>query len=123
MKKIAAVTLLLASFIEAKIITIIDNGIERKIAIPSTSNGISARMIETQKKSIIIAFKKGVNIDLEAFSRKYKIKLEKKLSIGYYIFQNKSTLSDIELVSTIQKENKNRIKTIRPNWGFHNTPR
>ena len=75
------------------------------------------------KKSIIIAFKKGVHVDLTAFSRKYSIELQKKLSIGYYIFQNKSNLSDLELIATIQKENKNRIKTIRPNWGFHNTPR
>ena len=123
MKKIVTIALLLASFAEAKVFTIIDNGIERKIAIPTIPNGISARMVETRQKSIIIAFKKGVNIDIEAFSRKYSIKLQKKLSIGYYIFQNKSNLSDIELVSTIQKENINRIKTIRPNWGFHNTPR
>jgi len=122
MKKII-IALLLASFAEAKVITIIDNGIERKIALPSIPNGISARMIEQNKKSIILAFKKGVTIDIDAFSKKYNLQLKKRLSIGYYIFQNKSSLTDLELISTIQKENKNRIKTIRPNWGFHNTPR
>ena len=123
MKKAIAIVLLFASLSQAKVITIIDNGVERKIAIPTTPNGISARVIESRQKSIIIAFKKGVHVDLTAFSRKYSIELQKKLSIGYYIFQNKSNLSDLELIATIQKENKNRIKTIRPNWGFHNTPR
>ena len=123
MKRVIAISLLLASFIEAKVITIIDNGVERKIAIPAAPNGISARVIENRQKSIIIAFKKGTHVDLAAFSRKYSIELQKKLSIGYYIFQNESSLSDLELISTIQKENKSQIKTIRPNWGFHNTPR
>ena len=123
MKRVIAIALLLASITEAKVITIIDNGVERKISIPTAPNGISARMVESRQKSIIVAFKKGVHIDLAAFSRKYSIKLQKKLSVGYYIFENKSNLSDLELITTIQKENKSRIKTIRPNWGFHNTPR
>lgn len=123
MKRVIAIALLLASFTEAKVITIIDNGVERKISIPTAPDGVSARMVEKRQKSIIVAFKKGVNMDIAAFSAKYNIILHKKLSIGYYIFQNRSSFSDIELISKIQKENRNRIKTVRPNWGFNNRPR
>ncbi len=123
MKKIALTSMLLISLASAQIITIIDNGIERKISLPTEPNGIHARAIQTEQKSIMIAFKKGVNVDLESFSAKYNLQLTKKLTIGYYIFKNKSALSDIELIATISKENKSRIKTIRPNWGFNNMPR
>ncbi len=124
MRRAIILTILIASITQAKIITIIDNGIERKIAIATAPDGVSARMVEKRQKSIIIAFKKGVNVDIESFSQKYKIKLEKKLSsINYYIFSNKSQLSDIELIAKISKENKHSIKSIRPNWGFNNRPR
>lgn len=50
MKRVIAIALLIASITEAKVITIIDNGVERKIAIPTAPNGISARMVENKQK-------------------------------------------------------------------------
>lgn len=123
MKKLSLTALLIASVASAQIITIIDNGVERKIALPSAPNGVNARAIQTEQKSIIVAFKKGAAVDIAAFSSQYNLVLTKKLSIGYYIFKNKSSLSDITLISLIQKENRARLKTIRPNWGFNNMPR
>ncbi len=123
MRRVISIVLLLATLTEAKVITIIDNGVERKISIPTPPAGVNARMVQSESKSIIVAFKKSVNVDIEAFSAKYGLELDKKLSIGYYIFKNQSGLSDLELIATIQKENKNRLKTIRPNWGFNNRPR
>ncbi|HGZ70015.1 MAG TPA: hypothetical protein ENL00_03260 [Nitratifractor sp.] len=123
MNKLASIVLLIASVASAQIITIIDNGVERKISLPSAPNGVNARAIQTEQKSIMVAFKKGAAVDIAAFSSQYNLVLTKKLSIGYYIFKNKSSLSDITLISLIQKENRARLKTIRPNWGFNNMPR
>lgn len=123
MKKLASIALLIASVASAQIITIIDNGVERKISLPSAPHGVNARAIQTEQKSIMVAFKKRAAVDIAAFSSQYNLELTKKLSIGYYIFKNNSALSDIELISLIQKENRARLKTIRPNWGFNNLPR
>lgn len=122
MKKVILVALLLATYSYGKIITIIDNGVERKISLPTKSVGAQARIVQSKSNGIIIAFKKGVNVDIAAFASSYGLQLKKRLSIGYYIFQNQSAQSDLELIGTIAKERRDTIKTIRPNWGFNNKP-
>ena len=119
MKKILISLSVLATVTYAQIITIIDNGIERKIFLDTNKN--SARSI-IKNSSIIISFKKD-NIDLDEFAKKYNLKLKKTLSAGYYIFINNSKYKDTELIKLISKENKNIIKTIRPNWGLGMIPR
>jgi len=116
MKQLLIVALI-SAFSFGKIITIVDNGIKRKIAIPD--NTISARATNSSletKKELIISFAKEV--DIKNFSKTYKLELKKKIGSKYYIFQNNSTLDDVSLMQKIIEDNSTLIKTIRPNWGF-----
>lgn len=124
MKKLALI-LLMATASYAEVVTIIDNGVERKINISTVNSGVKARMVSRKKEShnLIVAFKKGSKVNLSDFAQKYNLKLKKKLVIGYYIFLNESSMTDIELIEKISKENRAIVKTIRPNWGFNNKPR
>jgi len=126
--KILLLAITLATLSFSQIITIIDNGVERKISLPETNSqeDMKSRMVGTRENNspgIIIAFKKGVKINIKEFETKYNLSLKKKLVIGYYIFLNRSTLPDVKLISNIAKENRDIIKTIRPNWGFNNKAR
>jgi len=127
MKKIL-LALFIATLSYGKVVTIIDNGVERQIFIPDTAQkkNIKARMVGDSSSApagIMVAFKKGAKIDIKNFEKKYNLKLKKKLLIGYYIFNNNSDMSDLELIAKISKNSKTKIKTIRPNWGLHNKAR
>jgi hypothetical protein len=118
MKNIAILTFLLISYSYSEVITIIDNGIERKIYVASKNDPRSV----IKEKGIIISFKsKDVNIN--DFVSEYKLRLKKRLSAGYYIFINNSKYSDVDLISKIYKEKSDIVKTIRPNWGLGMMPR
>jgi predicted RND superfamily exporter protein len=117
MKRVALLALIVASFASAKIITVVDNGVKRKISIDTPSQ-INARMVGSttaQKKEIIVAFKKEANRD--AFAKKYNLSLKTVLAKKYYIYKNNSNLSDSDLIAKIIQTEK-KILTIRPNWGF-----
>ncbi len=104
-------------------ITIIDNGIKRKLIVPKMllekQEGINARGTNSQipftKRGLLIKFKDS-NIDLEAFAQKYGLKFKRKLSIGYIVFDNISQKSDVEIINEILANEKDNIKSIRPNW-------
>jgi len=119
MKKLLILSILATSFSFSQIITIVDKGVERKINIPSQN--VKARYLNNKSSGILVLFNK--NIDIKNFKNKYSLELKKRLSIGYYIFENNSNLNDIELISKIYKENKSSIKTIRPNWALGMMPR
>ena len=121
MKKLALI-LLLATASYAEVVTIIDNGVERKIEIAESNSSAKARMVQ-ESTGVVVAFKKGAKVNLSEFAKKYNLKLKKKLVIGYYIFLNESSMTDIELIEKISKENRDIIKTVRPNWGLNNKPR
>jgi len=126
-KKLLILTLIASQFSFAKIITIIDNGVAREISIDSEGekgkNSARGAMdcSEEKLKEIILSFKKDSKVDINNFSKKYNLKLKKRLRTGYYIFINKSKESSLKLISKIIKEQKDSIKTIRPNWalGMH----
>ena len=125
MKKLALI-LLMATASYAEVVTIIDNGVERKINLPTTSSNVHARMVVGTRKEapgIVVAFKKDAKVDIAEFAKKYNLKLKKKLIIGYYIFANKSSMPDVKLIYKISQESKGIIKTVRPNWGLNNKPR
>lgn len=66
---------------------------------------------------LLVKFKtKPVNLD--AFSSKFGLKLKAHMKeIGYYVFENKSAIVDIEIVSNILQSNiANNIMTVKPNW-------
>ena len=119
MKKILILALMLISYSFSEVITIVDNGIERKIYIDSQNDPRSV----INERGIIISFKNPEDTDIAGFSKEYDLKLKKRLSAGYYIFINESKYSDIDLISKISKEKKDIIKTIRPNWGLGMVPR
>lgn len=107
--------------------TILDKGVKRTIRIPKTDEqkSVTSTLSTKQtlsKKGIVIAFKKSSTIDIDAFEIKYGLKLKKKLVIGYYIFQNISDKEDMEIVSSIMKNEKN-VKTVKPNLKKNNQPR
>ncbi len=122
MKKILLI-ILATLFSYGQIITIIDNGTERKIDIPNQSANRARKIIKEGASGIIIAFKKGIKIDIKNFAKENNLKLRKKLIAGYYLFDNISTDSDILQILKIAKKNRLKIKTIRPNWGLNNKPR
>ena len=124
MKKIL-LALFIATLSYGKVITIIDNGVEREIFVLDNiqKKTLKARMTgvnNTSTSGITIAFKKGTKINIKEFEKKYNLTLKKKLVIGYYIFQNRSSLTDIKLILKIAQENRKIIKTVRPNWGLNN---
>jgi hypothetical protein len=108
-------------------IIILDKGVKRKIYIPKDDtlknkfNPHTAKQLST-KDGIIISFKDPVQIPMSEFEAKYGLKLQKKLLIGYYIFQNISGYSDIQIVGKIIKNEPN-VKTVKPNWKKKNSPR
>ena len=116
MKRVSLLFLLVTSTILSGVITIIDNGSVRKIYVNSSDNKKVSK-----SKGIIISFKNR-DFDIKSFSLEYKLELKKRLSTGYYIFINKSASSDVDIIKKILKEQKDSIKTIRPNWGFGMIP-
>ncbi len=108
-------------------ITILEKGVKRKINIPKDDtlknkfNPYSAKQA-TSQDGIIVSFKDSSLISVNEFEAKYGLKLKTKLVIGYYIFQNISKESDIQIVKNIINNEVN-VKTVKPNWKMKNTPR
>lgn len=85
-------------------------------------NVYSSQMLEA-KKGVLIHFKKGAKVDIGALEATYGLKLKEKLKSGYYIFDNLSAYSDVELIHTIMKNERKNISTVKPNWPKQNQPR
>ena len=108
-------------------VIILEKGVKRKINIPkddkikNTLSPYSAKEARSQE-GIIVSFKKTSNVSISEFETKYGLKLKTKLVIGYYIFQNISEHSDVQIVEEIIK-NETNIETVKPNWKMKNTPR
>ncbi len=119
MKRLFIIALMLiTTYSFGEVISIVDNGVVRKIYV-SSKNGARTVMKE---RGIIISFKEK-STDISSFASKYKLKLKKRLSAGYYIFVNNSDISDIDLIKKISNESRDLVKTIRPNWGLGMIPR
>lgn len=109
-----------------KFITL-DKGIIRTILIPkddsfkTKTTPYSVKQINA-KQGIIIRFKSPSPEYIDEFKTKYGLKFHTKLFIDYYIFQNLSKQSDIQLINNII-ENETNIETIKPNWHMKNIPR
>ena len=105
-------------------IVILENGVIRKKNIlkdkntKSGFNAYSADHLDSQD-GIIVKFENSSKVSINEFEIKYSIKLKEKLVIGYYIFSNESSNSDIEIVSKIIN-NESNIKTVKPNWKMKN---
>lgn len=100
-------------------VTIKNDGIDRSVQVEVVSNilknGNTLDKLHS-KLGLIIDFK-DKNLNIEAFSIRYNLKLKHQMAIGYYIFENKSTHSDIDIVEDIlTSKMKENILTIKPNW-------
>lgn len=105
-------------------ITILDNGVKRKVKvlktdIPNTSEPAlrtyKATTNATTNSGVIVSFKDTNTLSLDEFEKKYNLELKTKMLIGYYIFYNKSSKSDVEIVSEII-QNETNVRTVKPNW-------
>jgi len=86
---------------------------ERELTAVTRASAVASKL--NSKDGFLIVFVDDG--DMEAFETRFNVKLKEKLKIGYYIFENHSKFSDIELMNTIlaSSEGKN-IETIKPNW-------
>lgn len=101
-------------------VTILDNGVKRKVKVLQTESTQtqlkSTRSITKANNSgVIVAFTNTQTPSIDDFEKKYSLQLKTKLLIGYYIFYNLSSKSDVEVVEEII-ENESSVKTVRPNW-------
>ena len=109
-------------------VTVLDKGIKRIMHISKEENQTTGRMNAysakklTSKEGIIVKFKKISSGSINEFEIKYGLKLKHKLVTGYYIFENLSDSSDIEILSHIISNEKS-VETIKPNWEKRNLPR
>lgn len=109
-----------------KEVTVLDKGVKRKIRIPKDDTQKEKYNLHTSKqlssqKGIIVSFK-NPPVSVVDMEEKYGLKLQKKLLTGYYIFQNVSQYSDIQIVERMMK-NETNLKTVKPNWSKRNIPR
>jgi hypothetical protein len=113
-------------------VIILDKGIKRTLYIQKENNntqessknkmGIYSTKMQESKNGLIISFTDPSKINIDEFEIQYGLKLKKKLNIGYYIFENVSENSDMQIVSTIISNEKS-VKTVKPNWKKKNQPR
>jgi hypothetical protein len=108
---------------EYKSVVVLENGVKRKVRVVDADSKLKTTNTTLQNKDskdgVIVSFKDDSKVSLEAFERKYGLKFKKKLIIGYYIFENNSKMSDIDIVSAIINDESN-IKTVKPNWKMKN---
>lgn len=97
--------------------------IEEKKSVPVVSASSSELKKESlkldklhSKVGVIVKFIND-NIDIDTFVAKFSLKLKIKSVVGYYIFDNISTDSDIVVIQNIlSDEMSSDIDTIRANW-------
>ena len=83
------------------------SGITQRLAIDNKLNSKDGLLIKFLDKSIKI----------EAFSKKFELEFKEKLKIGYYVFINNSSLSDMRLMQRILASSEGeKVETIKPNW-------
>jgi len=124
--------------IEYKEVKVKDGGVEytEKVEVikksPSTKTSVQVNSKKfkedvpldklNSKIGVILEFKNSM-IDIKTLEERFGLKLKEKLEIGYYIFENVSSLTDVLLVSKIlASDMNNEIETIRPNWPLEVVP-
>jgi len=108
-------------------VIVLDKGVKRYIYMPKVDSNQSKKLIGyninklESKRGIIVKFKNS-NTSIDDFELKYGLKLKYKMQTGYYIFNNISDKSDVEIIKQIITDETN-ILTVKPNWEKRNTPR
>ena len=109
---------------DVKYATILQDGVKRKVVVTNTNDLkiVSNSTKDSSKDGVIVEFNDNSVVDIAAFAAKYNLEFKKKLVIGYYIFLNKSSKTDLEIVDDIMK-NESNIKTLKPNWKLNVSPK
>ena len=89
-----------------------EDGVVREKYIPKSEFNLQKNTVE--KKGLVIKFNDAASIDIAAFEAKYSIQFKRKLSTGYYIFDNFSSTDDNTLVEEIIA-NETGVKTVKVN--------
>jgi len=103
-----------------------DGGVVREINIEIKDESFNS-LKDNKKKDeldklnshvgLLIKFK-NKSVDIDIFSSKFGLKLKADMKeIGYYVFENKSAVADIQIVNDILQSNiANSVMTVKPNW-------
>ena len=107
---------------EYKEVKIKDGNVERTIYVEVIKKEKPKLDKLNSHLGLIMKFNK--NIELDDFTARFGLKFKTKLeSINYYIFENKSAFTDVELISKILETEVNKdISTIRANWPMDMVP-
>jgi len=92
-----------------------EDGVVREKIVPKSKLGLKTNAI--QQKGILVEFNDASSVDIAAFEAKYNIKFKRKLVIGYYIFDNRSSKDDNTLVQEIIA-NESDVKSVKANDSF-----
>ncbi|KIM07238.1 MAG: hypothetical protein KU38_10935 [Sulfurovum sp. FS08-3] len=84
-------------------------GVVKKIAVPNTRY-----RSHEENLGLIVKFNDDTKVDIASLEEKYAIKFTKKLTIGYYIFENHSMFNDYDLIENMI-EHEPQLHTIRRN--------
>ncbi len=107
-------------------VTILDKGVKRLITLPGMSKkqkqSIAHATHNDTLSGVLVAFKDTSLLSVPEFETRYGLALKTKMAIGYYVFENHSSKSDIEIIRDIIANEKN-VKTVKPNWRLRNTIR
>ena len=115
-----------ANLKEYQKVIIKDGGVKREINIEIKDESFSS-LKDNKKKNkldklnshvgLLIKFE-NKPVDMDLFLSKFGLKLKVAMKeIGYYIFENKSKMTDIQIVNDILQSNiANNIMTAKPNW-------
>ena len=96
--------------------TVLEDGVQRTFYSSSTEEEL------LKKEGVIVSFTDESKLSLNNFESKYGLKLQTKMRIGYYIFNNLSSKTDVQIVKDII-QNETNVKTVKPNWKMQNTSR
>ena len=109
---------------EYKKVIIKDGGVEREINVEIKDEAFTLLKDNKNKLDklnshvgLLVKFK-NESIDMDAFSSRFELKLKADMKeIGYYIFENKSKMTDIQIVNNILQSNIAHVTmTVKPNW-------
>jgi hypothetical protein len=104
-------------------ITILDKGIKRRLIVPSSQISAKSTVSQLQtQEGVVVQFKDNSLISIQEFEATYDLRLRTTLLETYYVFDNLSKLSDVQLVGKIIAGETNLL-TVKPNWKLQNSPR
>ncbi len=112
-------------------VMILDKGVKRTLYIEKEEGktesskkkiGTYSAKMQASKNGVIVTFKNPSKTDISKFESTYGLKLKEKLLTCYHVFENISGSSDIQVIDSIIRNEKN-VKTVKPNWRKKNQPR